>query len=86
MIKRRYVATRTVQKGMIIDQLIMDRAGRILIARGTQLDEYLISSLTKMGIPGIYIKEGEEEEEKKPDQKDPVIAPAVEKKIETLKV
>ena len=86
MIKRRYIATRIIQKGMIIDQSVMDRAGRILIARGTQMDEYMITSLAKMGIPGIYIREGEEEEEKQPDQTEPAVAPAVQKKIETLKV
>ena len=71
---------------MIIDQSIMDRAGRVLIARGTCMDDYLIASLRKMGVPGVYIREGEEDEEKKADAAEPVVAPAVQKKIEKLKV
>lgn len=83
MIRRRYVATRILAPDMIIDQAIIDRAGRVLIARGTHMNEYLIDSLKKMGVPGIYIREGEEEEEKKEPQK---ISQAVQNKIETLKV
>lgn len=86
MIKRRYVSTRIIQPDMVIDQLIMDRAGRILIARGTRMDEYLIASLKKMGVPGVYIREGEEEEEQKTENAEPVVAPEVQKKIEKLKV
>ena len=68
---------------MVIDQAIVDRAGRILISRNTVLDAYHIMSLIKMGIPGVYIREGEEDEE--PEDKKPgdiVIAPAVQKEIE----
>lgn len=86
MIKRRYVSTRIIQPDMVIDQLITDRAGRILIARGTRMDEYLIASLKKMGVPGVYIREGEEEEEQKTENAEPVVAPEVQKKIEKLKV
>ncbi|MDE7479327.1 MAG: HD-GYP domain-containing protein [Lachnospiraceae bacterium] len=68
---------------MVIDQAIVDRAGRILISRNTVLDAYHIDAFVKMGIPGIYIREGEEDEEteqKKPD--DIMISPAVQNKIE----
>lgn len=47
---------------MIIDQAIVDRAGRILIARNTVIDEFHIISLMKMGIPGVYTREGEDDE------------------------
>lgn len=83
MIRRRYVPTRIVIPDMIIDQAIIDRAGRVLIAHGTHMNEYLIESLMKMGISGIYIREGTEEEVKKQEQE---IAPAVQNKINQLKV
>ncbi len=74
-----------MQKDMIIDQAIVDRAGRILIARNTAMDEYLIASLAKMSIPGVYIREGEEDEE--PAQSGaPAVAPAIERAIEKCTV
>lgn len=63
MIKRTFVRTRQLQAGAIIDQAIVDRTGRILIARGTTLDDYLIEALLKMGITSIYTREGEEDPE-----------------------
>ncbi len=61
MVRRYFVATRLLKIGMKIDQSIVDGTGRILIARGAELDEYLISSLKRLGINGVYIREGEEE-------------------------
>jgi putative nucleotidyltransferase with HDIG domain len=69
---------------MLIDQAMIDRAGRVLIARGTYLNDYLIDSLRKMGVPGIYIREGEEEEKEK--QGEPAVSPEVQNKINKLKV
>lgn len=86
MIKRRYVATRIVKPGMIIDQAIIDRAGRVLIARKTELDDYLIASLMKMGVPGIYIREGEEDEKTEIEKEAPIENPVIEKKYEQVKV
>lgn len=63
MVKRTFVRTRALQEGMKIDQAIVDRRGRILIARGAAMDEYLIDSLLKLGIHGVYIREGEEDPE-----------------------
>lgn len=83
MIKRRYLATRIVQPGMIIDQAIIDRAGRVLIARGTELDDYLIAALRKMEVPGIYIFEGEVEDPKKDE---PKVSEAIQKRYEQVKV
>ena len=75
--------SRSLKDDMVIDQAIVDRAGRILISRNTVLDAYHIMSLIKMGIPGVYIREGEDDEE--PENQKPgdiVIAPAVQKEID----
>ena len=39
LIKRYYVKTRDLKAGMKIDQNIKDRLDRVLIARGTALDD-----------------------------------------------
>lgn len=62
MITRRFLATRLLKCGMKIDQSIIDSTDRILIARGAVLDAYLIDALRKMGISGVYIREGDEEQ------------------------
>lgn len=75
MIKRYFVRTRSLEEGMKIDQNIVDRMDRVLIARGTLLNDYLIQSLQKLGIGGVYISEGEEEPEpEKPEEPKPVSA------------
>jgi len=66
---------------MMIDQAIIDRTGRILIARKTVLDHFLIDALRKMGVPGVYIREGEED----PDE-DIEVAPETLETIAKLKV
>lgn len=63
MIKRRYVRTEFLQEGMRIDQNLKDRMDRVLIAKGTHLNQYQIHALHQMRIPGVQIAEGEEEEE-----------------------
>lgn len=63
MIRRKFVSTRALKEGMVIDQAIIDRSGRILIARKTTLDGFLIEALQKMKVTGIYIREGEEDPE-----------------------
>ncbi len=87
MVRRYFVPTRLLECGMRIDQSIIDSTNRILIARGTELDEYLIGSLRKLGISGIYIREGEENIDKSllMAENEPV-APATLEKIEKLKV
>ena len=52
MIRRKYVPLRIVQSGMMIDQAIIDRAGRVLIARRTRLEDFHIDALKKMGVTG----------------------------------
>lgn len=61
MSERHFVRVRSLKSGMKIDQSIIDKTGRILLARGTTLDDYLIASLQKLGINGVYIREGEDE-------------------------
>ena len=61
MIKRYFVRTRSLKKGMRIDQNIKDRLDRVLIAKGVYLDEYQIQALQRMGIDGVYVSEGEED-------------------------
>ena len=80
MIKRFFVRTRSLKNGMKIDQKIIDKTGRTLIARNTVLDDFMIDSLSRLGVAGIYIREGEEE----PEDKD--VAPETLEKIEKLKV
>ena len=80
MIKRTFVRTRELKNGMIIDQSLIDRTGRILIARGTLMDDYLIESLLKLGVTSVYIREGEE------DPEDENISPQTLETIEKLKV
>lgn len=62
MIKRKYMRTRQLKPGMKLDHPVVDRLGRNLVARGAELDDYMIDSLLKLGIMSVYIQEGEEEE------------------------
>lgn len=83
VVKRRYVRTRSLKEGMAIDQAIVDRAGRILISRRTMLDSYHIMSLIKMGVPGVYIREGEDDEEPIEASSGQIfVAPAVQREID----
>lgn len=84
LITRKYCSMRKLQTGMVIDQAIIDRAGRVLVARKSSLDDYTIEALKKMGIPGVYIREGEEEpqEEGRPAP----LTPAMRQKFEKERV
>lgn len=79
LVKRRFVSTRVLEPGMIIDQALVDKSKRVLIARKTTLDEFHISELRKMRIGGVYIREGEEDIEE-----DIEIAPEVVEVIQKL--
>lgn len=83
MRKRYFVGTRALQEGMKIDQSIIDKTGRVLIARGTLLDTYLIEGLRRLGINGVYIREGEDDE---PVTVDEVISVQAQKTIDKLEV
>ena len=49
MIKRKYMRTRQLKPGMKLDHPVVDRLGRNLVARGAELDDYMIDSLLKLG-------------------------------------
>lgn len=67
MIKKKYMRTRQLKTGMKMDNTIYDTMGRVLVAKGAVLDQYVIDSLLKLGIMSVYIQEGtQEDEEKKP--------------------
>ena len=82
MIKRKFISVRLLTPGMVIDQSIIDGTGRVLIHRKTALDDYMINSLRKMNIGGVYIREGEESAEEITYN----ISPEVMEKIEKVKV
>ena len=42
--KRYFVKTNSLIAGMKVDQSIVDKTGRVLIARGVRLDAYLIDA------------------------------------------
>lgn len=63
--RRRFVRVSSLKEGMCIDQAIIDKMGRKLIVRGTELNAYLIEGLQKLNITGVYIVEGEDEPEEK---------------------
>ena len=69
---------------MVIDQAMIDRAGRVLIARNTSLEEFHIEGLKKIGVNGVYIREGTEEEADAPEG--PKISAAAQKVYEKVKV
>jgi len=84
MVRRYFVATRLLKSGMKIDQSIIDGTKRVLIARGAILDEFMIDGLRKLGISGVYVREGEEETVASTGDEN--VAPATLEKIEKLKV
>ena len=86
LVRRRFLALRIVKPGMIIDQAILDRAGRVLIARKTQLTDFHIESLKFMGINGIYIREGEEDEEDAKLHQETPLPEALQRKYDEVKV
>lgn len=70
MIKKKYMRTRQLKAGMRMDNAIYDGRGRVLVAKGATLDEYVIDSLLKLGIMSVYIQEGTEDEPaEKPEEK-----------------
>ena len=84
LILRKYISTRVIKPGMILEQTIADRADRVLIARGTVLDEYHIDSMKKMGVTGVYIRTGVIEE--KHEGNEPVITAQVQQQIDKVKI
>lgn len=71
---------------MILDQAIIDRAGRVLIARRTPLEDFHIDGLRKMGVGGIYIREGEEDPDQEVEKEEQSLPAALQKTYEKVKV
>ena len=81
MIKRRYMRTRQLKPGMIIDQVIKDPTGRNLVVQGSAIDDYIISSLLKLGIMSVYIREGNAD----PDDPDAILSPKAAAMVKQLR-
>lgn len=81
LIRRKLIRTRQLRSGMKIDQSVVDRLGRNLIARGAILDDYVIDSLLKLGIMSVYIQDGEYE----PEDADKILSTAAKKNVERLR-
>lgn len=81
MIKRRYMRTRQLKPGMIIDQVIKDPTGRNLVVQGSAIDDYIISSLLKLGIMSVYIREGNSD----PDDPDAILSPKAAAMVKQLR-
>lgn len=76
--------TRQLKPGMKMDHSIYDRIGRVLVAKGAILDEYVIDSLLKLGVMSVYIQEGEEDDNVQ--EEEIKISPLAQKNIEELRV
>ena len=61
--KRRYVSVKRLESGMVVAKPVRDELGRELVVYGCTLNDYQIEALQKLGVPGVYIKDGEEEED-----------------------
>lgn len=85
MSRRYFVRTSSLKEGMKVDQSIIDKTRRVLIARGTVLDTYLIEALKRLGINGVYIREGEDAEPVLPKE-DVKVSEKARKVIEKLTV
>ena len=81
MIKRKYMRTRSLKPGMVIDQSVIDRLGRNLVARGAVLDDYMIESMIKLGVMSVYIQDGEYD----PEDDEKNMSPTARKNIEKLR-
>jgi hypothetical protein len=67
--------------GMIIDQVIKDPTGRNLVVQGSAIDDYIISSLLKLGIMSVYIREGNSD----PDDPDAILSPKAAAMVKQLR-
>lgn len=65
-----------------MDSAICDSKGRVLVAKGAILDEYVIESLLKLGIMSVYIQEGTEDPETEDSEN---ASPLAQKHIEELR-
>ena len=70
-----------MKPGMIIDQVIKDPTGRNLVVQGSAIDDYIISSLLKLGIMSVYIREGSAD----PDDPDAILSPKAAAMVKQLR-
>ncbi len=68
MAKRKYINTKGLQKGMKLEQDIVDRTGRTMIGRGAFLDDFQIRYLVSEGIDGIFVEDQEPDTESNEEQ------------------
>ncbi len=88
MAERKFIRTDRLTVGMRIDQAVVDRMDRVLVHRGSILDEYVIAGLKKLGLPGVYIGDGIDEVVKSDDPMAAIeasITPVVKNKIYKLR-
>lgn len=86
MSKRKYVRIRSLESGMKIDQAVLDKKGRTLIARGALLDDYMIEALMNRGVSGVYTVEGMAEEDEDTSDEQEKISKKTLEKIEQMQV
>ena len=55
MAKRYFIRTKFLEPGMQIDQAVNNRLDQLLVQSGTILDKSDITSIERLGIPGVYI-------------------------------
>lgn len=63
--KRTYMRTSQLKPGMKLDHPVVDRLGRCLVARGALLDQYMIDSMIRLCIMGVYVQEDDQELDEK---------------------
>lgn len=63
MKKSKYIDTKSLKNGMRVSEMVYDRRGRMLIADGVVLDDFMIQALPKLGVSGVYINGHEESED-----------------------
>ena len=66
---------------MIIDQVIKDPTGSNLVVQGSAIDDYIISSLLKLGIMSVYSREGNSD----PDDPDAILSPKAAAMVKQLR-
>lgn len=54
--KRTQISIDKLKPGMKLDHPVVDRLGRTLVARGVQLEPYMINAISRIGVPNVYIQ------------------------------
>lgn len=86
MSERHFVRTELLQSGMKIDQSIVNSSKRMLLARGTVLDDYLIEAIKKLGITGLYISDETKDDKICNHEEELKVSKEASRKIEQLRV